>query len=102
MKMSVCFGFGCIRLGLEELDGPAVSALSVRSWKLSNVRKGQSMGYRKLLRASEGTLTWWSQPHLQSLAPINLNWARVVGYGLISLCVIHKEGLCPAVGTLIG
>jgi hypothetical protein len=25
---------------LEELDGPAVSALGVRSWKLSNVLKG--------------------------------------------------------------
>jgi hypothetical protein len=25
---------------IEELDGPAVSAISVRSWKLSNARKG--------------------------------------------------------------
>jgi hypothetical protein len=23
-------------------------------------------------------------------------WARVVGYGPFSLCVIHKEGLCPS------
>jgi hypothetical protein len=26
----------------EELDGPAVSALGVRTWKLSNAREGQS------------------------------------------------------------
>jgi hypothetical protein len=26
----------------EELDSPVVSALGVRTWKLSNVRKGQS------------------------------------------------------------
>jgi hypothetical protein len=31
--------------------------------------------------------------HLQ-LAPTNPQWARVVGYGLFSFCVIHKEGLC--------
>jgi hypothetical protein len=31
---------------------------------------------------------------LQLLAPINPNWARVVGYGPFSLCVIHMEGLC--------
>jgi hypothetical protein len=33
--------------------------------------------------------------HLQSLAPTNPHWARVVGYGPFSLWVIHKEGLCP-------
>jgi hypothetical protein len=26
----------------------------------------------------------------------NPHWARVVGYGPFSLCVIHKEGLCPS------
>jgi hypothetical protein len=26
--------------------------------------------------------------------------ARVVGYGLFSLCVIHKEGLCPSSGDI--
>jgi hypothetical protein len=40
--------------------------------------------------------------HLQSLAPTNAYRARVVGYSPFSLCVIHKEGLCSAVGTLIG
>jgi hypothetical protein len=24
------------------------------------------------------------------------HWARVVGYGPLSLCVIHKEGPCPS------
>jgi hypothetical protein len=28
--------------------------------------------------------------------PTNPHWARVVGYGPYSLCVIHKEGLCPS------
>jgi hypothetical protein len=32
---------------------------------------------------------------MQSLAPSNPHWARVDGYGPFSLCVIHKEGLCP-------
>jgi hypothetical protein len=31
---------------------------------------------------------------LQPLAPTNPYWARVVSYGLFSLCVIHKKGLC--------
>jgi two-component SAPR family response regulator len=35
--------------------------------------------YLKLLRASEGTISCWSQLHLQSLAPTNPHWARVVG-----------------------
>jgi hypothetical protein len=26
----------------------------------------------------------------------NPHWARLVGYGPFSLCVIHKEGLCPS------
>jgi hypothetical protein len=52
-----------------------------------------------LLRASEGTLSWF-RLHLQSLAPSNLHWARVVGYGPFSLCVIHKEGLCPSSGDI--
>jgi hypothetical protein len=35
-----------------------------------------------------------------SYVPGNPHWARVVGYGLFSLCVIHKEG-AQAVRTLI-
>ncbi|RVE54543.1 hypothetical protein evm_000664 [Chilo suppressalis] len=34
--------------------------------------------YLELLRASEGTLSRWSRLHLQSLAPTNPHWARVV------------------------
>jgi hypothetical protein len=48
-----------------------------------------------------GTLIRWSQLHLQSLAPTNPHWTRVVGYDLF-LCVIHKKGRTLAVGTLIG
>jgi hypothetical protein len=43
----------------------------------------------------EGTLSRWYRLHLQWLADTNPHWARVVGYGPFSLCVIHKEGLCP-------
>jgi hypothetical protein len=58
---------------------------SVRSRKLSNV--GQLLdGWPKIcklkfLRASEATLSRWSRLHLQSLAPTNPHWARMVGYG---------------------
>jgi hypothetical protein len=52
-----------------------------------------------LLRASEGTLsTSWL--YLKSLAPSNLHWARVVGYGPFSVWVIHKEVLCPSSGDI--
>jgi hypothetical protein len=30
------------------------------------------------------------------------HWSRVVGYGPFSLCVIHKEGLCPSSGGING
>jgi hypothetical protein len=49
---------------------------------------------------SEGTLSRWSRLHLQSLAPTNPLWARVVGYGPFSLWLIHKEGLCPSSGDI--
>jgi hypothetical protein len=38
----------------EELDGPAVKVLGVQSWKLSNVRKGQSSdGWPKFITSSD-------------------------------------------------
>jgi hypothetical protein len=78
----------------RELNGRAVSALGVRLRKLSNIGD-KKINYLKLFRASEGTLSRWSRLHLQSLALTNPHWARVV-YGPFSLCVIHKEGLCPS------
>jgi hypothetical protein len=60
----------------------------------------QKLYYLELLRASEGTLSRWSRLHLQSLAPTNPHWARVVGYFPFSLWVIHKEGLCPSSGDI--
>jgi hypothetical protein len=30
----------------------------------------------------------------------NPHWVRVVGFGQFSLCVIHKEGLCPCSGDV--
>jgi hypothetical protein len=86
---------------MEELDGPAVSALrrviaEVKS--ISHWMGDQKIHYLQLLRASEGTLSRWSRLHLQSLAPTNPHWARVVGYGPFSLCINHNEGICPSSG----
>jgi hypothetical protein len=55
-----------------ELDGPAVSALGVRSRKLSNIGRSfdrwPKIYYLELLRASESRLNCWSRLYLQSLA----------------------------------
>jgi hypothetical protein len=32
----------------------------------------------------------------------NPHWGPMVGYGSFSLCVIHKEGLCPSIGNING
>jgi hypothetical protein len=37
---------------------------------------------------------------LQTLAPTNTHWARVVGYGLFSLWVIQNEGLRLSIGDI--
>jgi hypothetical protein len=88
----------------EELDGPAISALDVRSRKLSNIGRS-SDGWPKiydleLLRTSEGTFGRWYRLYLQPLAPTNPHWARVVGYGPFPMWVIHKEGLGPSSGDI--
>jgi hypothetical protein len=90
----------------EALDGPAVSALRRA---IAEVKQRWSVigGVPKNLLSRAPpcfgrTLSRWSRLHLQSLAPTNRHWARVVGYGAFSLCVIHKEGFAPVVGTLIG
>jgi hypothetical protein len=51
-----------------------------------------------VLKPLEGMLSRWSRLHLQSFT--NLYWARVVGYGPLSLCVIHKKGLYPSSGDI--
>jgi hypothetical protein len=88
---------------IEELDGPAVSALRRA---IAEVKQRWSVigwvtkYYLDLLRASEGKLSRWPRLHLQSLAPTNPHWAHVVGYGPFFLCVFHKEGLCPSSGDI--
>jgi hypothetical protein len=56
----------------------------------------------ELLRDSEGTLSRWFRLHLQSLAPTNPHWTRVVGFIPFSLCVIDKEGLSLSSGDING
>jgi hypothetical protein len=88
----------------EELHGPLISALrrAIAEVKQRWTFIGwvTKIYHLELLRASEGTLSCWSRLHLQSLAPTNSHWARVVRYGTFSLCVIHKEGLCPSNGGI--
>jgi hypothetical protein len=86
-----------INLCPEELDGLRSRKLSYFCQSLDGWPK---ICYLELLCALEGTLSRWFRPHLQSLAPTNLHWTRVVGYGLFSLCVLNKEGLCPSSGDI--
>jgi hypothetical protein len=83
----------------EELNGPAVNALGVRSQKLSNVGRTSNgchkIYFLELLRASEGTLSRWSQLYLQSFVS---GWVMA----RFSRAIIHKKVCAPAVGILIG
>jgi hypothetical protein len=85
---------------------PRSVCFGVRSQKLSNVDQSldgwPKFYYLELLCASEGTLSRKSRLHLQSSAPTNSHWARVVGYDPFSLCVRrpNKEGLCPSSGDI--
>jgi hypothetical protein len=87
------------RLSIKELDGPAISVIAEVKQRWSVIGWVTKNYYLELLLASEGTLSRWSQLHLQSLAPTKPHWAHVVGYGPF-LCVIHKEGLCPTSGDI--
>jgi hypothetical protein len=80
-------------------------ASSIQLKKLSNA--GQSLDglpkiyYLEFFRASEGTeKRCWSRLHWQSLKPTNPHWPCMVGFSPFSLCVIHKEGLCPSSGDV--
>jgi hypothetical protein len=75
----------------------------VRSRKLSNVGRSLVITKNLLSRAPQcfGRHVKPLVPAaLKSLAPTNPHWARVVGYGSFSLCVFHKEGLCPSSGDI--
>jgi hypothetical protein len=46
---------------------------------------------------------WFDSERIISVVKLqstDSHWARVVGYGSFSLCVIHKEGLCPSSGGI--
>jgi hypothetical protein len=68
---------------------PAVSALrcAIAEAKQHWSDVWPKIYYLELVRASEVTLSRWSRLHLQSLAPTNPHWARILGYGPFSLCV---------------
>jgi hypothetical protein len=88
----------------EELDGPAVSAprraiaevkqrWSVKRWVTKNLLFPAPPCFGRHVKPLVPAA-------FASLAPTNPHWARVVGHGLFSLCVIHKEGLCPRSGDI--
>jgi hypothetical protein len=91
-----------IQITHEELDGLAVSAIAEAKQRSQRSVIGwvAKIYYLELLRVSKGTLSRLSLLYLQLLAPINLHWACVVGYGPFSLWVIHKKGLCPSCGDI--
>jgi hypothetical protein len=63
---------------------PRSMRFGVRSRKLSSVHQ---------------SLDGWPKLYYLELLRVS-HWARVVGYGPFSLCVIHEEGLCPCSGDI--
>jgi hypothetical protein len=83
----------------KELDGPAVSAFRRAIAEVKQHWSVIGLVTKILLSRAPpffGRLSRWSRLQLQSLAPTNPHCVRVVGYGPFSLCVIHKESLCPS------
>jgi hypothetical protein len=81
---------------------PRSVRFGVRTRKLSNI--GQSLGWvtKNSLSRAPPCFGRHVDPgcNLQSIAPTNPHWARVVHYGPFSLCTIHKEGSCPNSGHI--
>jgi hypothetical protein len=88
----------------EELDGPAVSALrraiaevkqrwSVLGWVTKNLLSRVSPCFGRHVKPLVPNAFEVVSTHQPALGP-------VVSYGPLSLCVIHKEGLCPSSGDI--
>jgi hypothetical protein len=45
-------------------------------------------------------VSWLCVVWCRVVSSTNPHWARVMGYGSFSLCVIHKKGLCPTSGGI--
>jgi hypothetical protein len=67
----------------EELDGPVVSALCVRTWKLSNVRKGPMDDQNFISRAR--ALPCFGR-HVKLLVP--------AAFAVVSIHSSFKDGCC--------
>jgi hypothetical protein len=96
----------------EELGGPTVSALrraiaeakqrwSVIGWVIKNLLS-QAPSYfgRHVEPLVPAAFAVVQHTNTSRTAPNNPHWARVVGFGPFSLCVIHKEGLCLSSGDI--
>jgi hypothetical protein len=60
----------------------------------NNYRSSTIYLHRKQIGVTLNKITILTNP------PANPHCARVVGYGLFSLCVIHMEDLCPSSGDI--
>jgi hypothetical protein len=99
-KKSSC----CLRAAIaEELDGFAVSALrrvivevkqrwSVIGWETKSLLSRAPPYFGRHTKPLVPVAFAVVSTHQPALAP--------VGYGPFSLCVIHKEGLCPSSGNI--
>jgi hypothetical protein len=100
---SAVFSYFQFAFTIEKLDGPAVSEL--RRAIVEAKQRWSAIGWvtkNLLSRAPPCFGSRCSRLYLQSIAPTNPHWARVVGYGPFFLCVIHKKGLCPSIGDING
>jgi hypothetical protein len=89
------------RHSIEELDGPAVSAIA-EVVQLSQISVMGLVTYL-LFRASPcfaRNVKPLVPAALLSLARTNPHWARMVGYESFFLCVIHKEHLYSSSGDI--
>jgi hypothetical protein len=84
----------------KELNRPAVNALRRAIAEVKQLWSVIGWATKCYYRALEGKLSRWSRLNLQSLAPTNPHWARVVGYDPFSLCLVHRGGLCPSSGDI--
>jgi hypothetical protein len=84
----------------EELNGPAVSGLRRA---IAEVKQRWSVIGCVTKNVLSRTPPCFGR-HVKPLVPVAFaldpHWPRVVGYGPFSLCVIHKEGLCPSSGGI--
>jgi hypothetical protein len=82
----------------DELNGPAVSALRVRLWKLSNM-VDHRMGDQKISRAPP-CFGRHVKPVPAVFAVVSTYHSALSPCGGLRPVLLHKEGLCPSIGDI--